>query len=99
MKLKKPVKAVKPRKLTLWIYEPDEMAELREGVHQLRLGNYWDFHAGCSGTKMLFKDGKVIDFKKEWNDMVRTPMSVAQMVALKIGATVDVKYRKTPIEC
>ena len=87
------------RKLTLWLYEPDEMADLREGDHTLHFGNYWDFHAGCSGTVMQFKDGTEIDFKKEWHNGIRRPREVAEMVAKKIGAEVLVKHKKTPIEC
>lgn len=83
------------RLLTLWIYEPHEMADLREGRTSLHCGNYWDFHAGCSGTKMHFKH-EVIDFKNEWTEDIRTPHEVAEMVAKKIGATVRVKTRRTP---
>lgn len=31
------------RKLTLWLYEPHEMAELKEWWHSLHFGNYLDF--------------------------------------------------------
>ena len=87
------------RKLTLWLYGPHEMADLKEGRHRLHRGNYWDFHAGCSGTLMHFKDGTTIDFEKEWHDGIRRPREVAEMVAKKIGAVVVVKNKKTPIEC
>jgi hypothetical protein len=89
----------KARVLTLWLYEPHEMAELKEGRHTLHLGNYWDFHAGCSGSVMIFADGTRIDFKKEWNETIRRPLPVANMVAAKIGATVVIKHRKTPFNC
>ncbi len=75
------------------------MAELKEGKRQLHFCNYWDFHAGCYGTKIDFADGSVIDFKTEWNDEVRRPWSVAEMVAKRIGATVETKRRKTPFKC
>ena len=88
----------KRRKLTLWIHEPYEMAALKEGNHVLHIGNYWDFHAGCYGTEMIFADGSSIDFKKEWTEHIRRPLAVAHMVANKIGADVVVKYRKTPFD-
>ena len=75
------------------------MADLREGSHSLRFGNYWDFHAGCCGAKMIFADGSVMDFSKEWTNEIRRPLSVAEMVAKKIGAEVIVKKRKTPFDC
>lgn len=87
------------RKLTLWLYEPHEMAELKEGRHGLIIGNYWDFHAGCYGTKMFFADGSEIDFADEWTESIRRPWAVAEMVAKRIGATVVTKKRKTPFQC
>lgn len=72
---------MKQRKLTLWLYSPHEMAELKEGKWTLHLGNYWDFHAGCQGTVMIFADGSKIDYAKEWTDQISTPQSVAEMVA------------------
>ena len=90
----------KQRKLTLWLHEDHEMASLNEGRHVLHFGNYWDFHAGCHGTEMVFADGTVIDFAKEWDeDNIRRPHAVAYMVAAKIGAAVEVKYRTTPFKC
>lgn len=89
----------KQRKLTLWLYEPHEMAELKEGRHTLHMGNYWDFYAGCSGTEIIFADGSVIDFDKQWTDAIRRPKPMAEMVAKRIGATLEIKRRKTPIEC
>ena len=86
------------RKLTLWLHQPSDMADLKEGKHSLHFGNEWDFHAGCMGTKMFFADGSVIDFKKEWTEDIRRPKQVAEMVAEKIGAEIVVKYRKTPFE-
>jgi hypothetical protein len=87
------------RKLTLWLYEPHEMAELKDGNHTLHFGNYWDFHAGCHGTEMRFADGSTIDFDEEWTDEINQPWSVAKMVADKIGAVVITKRRKTPFNC
>lgn len=87
------------RKLTLWLHEETEMAALMEGRHVLHLGNYWDFHAGCHGPIMRFADGTDVDFSVEWTDDIRRPLRVAEMVAEKIGATVTVKYRKTPFKC
>lgn len=75
------------------------MAEIREGVHRLCLGNYWDFHAGCSGTQVRFKDGTIIDFKDEWPRNLSMPTFIAKMIADRIGATLVMKQRKTPIEC
>jgi hypothetical protein len=89
----------KQRKLTLWLHEEYEMAALMEGRYILHLGNYWDFHAGCHGSVMLFADGTKIDFDKEWTDEINRPWSVAEMVAEKIGATVETKCRKTPFKC
>lgn len=88
----------KQRKLTLWVYEQHEMAALKEGRTLLHIGNYWDFHPGCMGTKIHLRDG-VIDFAKEWKEIIRQPWSVAEMVAKKIGATVVVKKRRTPFNC
>lgn len=93
------MKNKKQRVLTLWLYEPYEMAKLKDGRCTLHVGNYWDFHAGCSGTKISFKDGNIIDFEKEWTDGIRRPWSMAEMVAKKIGATVVIKKRKTPFKC
>jgi len=87
------------RKLTLWFYEPHEMADLKEGDHSLRFGNYWDFHGGCYGTEIVFADGSIIDFNEEWTDDIRDPWQVAKMVAKCIGATVEEQKRKTPFEC
>ena len=81
------------RKLTLWIYEPHDMARLNEGRHELFYGNFWDFHSACCGTKIDFADGTEIDFAKEWTGS--GPYFVADMVAKKIGATVEVRHRKT----
>lgn len=89
----------KKRVLTLSLYEPHEMAVLKEGKHVLFLGNYWDFHSGCCGTEITFEDGVTIDFEHQWNDGIRRPWSMAEMVAKKIGATVETKYRKRPIPC
>jgi hypothetical protein len=89
----------KQRKLTLWLHEKSKMASLKEGRFQLHFGNYWDFHAGCYGTKMLFADGSEIDFEAVWHEGIRRPWSVAEMVAKRIGATVETKFRKTPFEC
>ena len=72
------------------------MADLREGNHSLIFGGFMDFHAGCMGSEMIFADGSTIDFFEEWNERVRRPWTVAEMVAKKIGADVVTKYRKTP---
>lgn len=90
---------MKCRKLTLWLHKPYKMAELKEGRHSLYLGNYWDFHAGCHGAEMLFADGTILDFGKEWTEEVRSPVAVLHMVAQRIGAETEIKYRKTPIDC
>jgi hypothetical protein len=89
----------KKRKLTLWFYEPHDMACLKEGRKELFLGNFWDFHAGCMGTEFEFADGTVINFDKQWTENIRSPLSVAQMVANEIGATIEIKHRKTPFDC
>jgi hypothetical protein len=87
-------------KLTLWIHQKHEMAELREGrSHSLFLGNFWDFHAGCGGTKLTFADGTTVDFREEWTDSIRRPRPMARMVADKMGAELTVRYRKTPFDC
>lgn len=90
---------MKKRILTLYLYEPHEMAELKDGRHSLFLGNYTDFHAGCCGTEIIFADGSKIDFKKEWTDDIRRPRAVAEMVAQHIGASLVIKKRKTPFDC
>jgi len=87
------------RKITVWLYEPHEMAEVKEGDFSLNMGNYWDFHSGCAGTVQPFADGTEIDFDKEWTDDINRPIPFAEMVAKKINATVEIKYRKTPFEC
>jgi len=84
------------RKLTLWLHEGHEMADLREGNHSLHYGNYWDFHAGCMGTEIVFADGSVIDFADSWTGEIRRPHRMAQMVADKIGAELVIKIRKPP---
>lgn len=89
----------KQRKLTVWLHAPHEMADIREGRHSLHFGNYWDFHPGCYGPEMVFADGSKIDFSKEWTEDIRRPRQVAEMIAERIGATVEVKHRKTPFDC
>ncbi len=84
-----------PRKLILWIHEKTQMALLKHGTEEMCFGNYWDFHAGCSGTKMILEGGKVIDFKKEWTEDIRYPHAVAEMVSKKLGIPYCTKYRKT----
>lgn len=84
------------RKITVVIHEEEEMAELLDGRHSIRMGNFWDFHAGCQGTNIELKDGTQIDFSQEWKRHVTRPHDVANMIAKKIGATVVTRYRKTP---
>jgi hypothetical protein len=85
---------MKRRKLTLWFYEPHDMAQLREGNHSIHYGNVWDFHPGCHGPVKIMKDGTEIDLEKEWDSS--DPMVLAELVAKKIDADIEVKYRKTP---
>lgn len=87
-----------PKKITVELYEPHEMAQIRVGREVVHLGNYWDFHAGCHGP-IKHIGGKRVDFSKEWTEDIRRPVPVAHMIAAKIGGEVVVKHRKTPIGC
>ena len=93
------ISKTKNRKITLWLHAKEEMAAIREGKHTLLLGNYWDFHAGCYGTEMVFADGSKIDFAEEWGENIRGPLPVAEMIARRISATIEIKKRKTPFNC
>jgi hypothetical protein len=88
----------KKRKLTLYMYPPHEMAEIKEGRYSIFLGNYWDFHAGCYGTKLPMKDDSILDLTKDWKTG-QGPEFLVNLIARKIGADVEVKERKTPIPC
>ena len=73
------------------------MAEIKEGHYSVHLGNYWDFHSGCHGSVIHFKDGTKIDLGEEWT--TTGPVALAHLIAGKIRADVEIKYRKTPISC
>jgi len=38
-------------KVRLSIYEPHDMARVTVNGEEIFLGNFWDFHPGCYGTK------------------------------------------------
>lgn len=89
---------MKKRHLTLELYKPSEMARLMDGRHEIFLGNYWDFHAGCHGTELIMRDGKTIDLKDEW--ISNRPFGLASLLTKKLGYEPFVVIdRKTPIEC
>jgi hypothetical protein len=84
----------KQKPLVLKIWNDSEMAELWQGKKQLYMGNFWDFHAGCMGTKFTFEDGSKYDFKNEWTKEIRRPIEVAGMVSAYLKTTYKVKHMK-----
>lgn len=83
-------------KITVEFYEPHEMARVKVGGKIVCEGNYWDFHAGCQGTKLLI--GKTfVNFKSEWTEEIRRPIAVARMIARHLKQSedeIEVSYRE-----
>jgi hypothetical protein len=77
-------------KITLYIDGDTEMAQIKIGKKILFLGNFWDFHPGTHGADFEI-NGKTISFKKEWTEDIDTPKAVAEMIAAKIGAELEIK--------
>lgn len=86
--MKKASKVKAPIVLKIW--NGNEMAEIVQGKESLDLGNFWDFHPGCSGTKFKI-NGKFVDLKKKWTEDIRGPHAVAAMVAKAAGVKLVVK--------
>lgn len=80
--------------ITLHVYHPHKMAEVKQGKHSIFLGNFWDFHPGCHGTKFPLEDGTSIEITNFYG-----ATDFALKVANKINGKVVVKMRKRPIPC
>lgn len=70
--------------LILKTYAPHSMAFIYEDDTLVYVGNNWDFHAGCCGTKLNI-GGKRVDFKDVWNEDIRSPVSVVKMISEKMN--------------
>lgn len=87
---KKVKKLTKPAPVVLKIWDSSEMAEIWIGKSQEFVGNFWDYHPGCHGTKFKIK-GKTLDVGKDW----KGPHSLAYLLANLIGTSVKVEKIET----
>ena len=70
------------------------MAMVKQGKKVLFLGNFWDFHPGCHGTKFDLEDGSEVTIVN-----FRGATDFARAVAKKTGGKVIIKKRQRPILC
>jgi hypothetical protein len=82
-------------KVTAIYDDSQEMGEILIDGESEFLGNYWDFHPGCSGTQFRWKK-KIIDLKGIWKENV-TPIVLANLIAAKIGGTAVKKNAKIEV--
>jgi hypothetical protein len=78
---------VEPYILKIW--PKNQMAEIMQGDQCVFIGNFWDFHPGCHGTKMWIND-KYVDIGRQWAGA----HDLAYLLAAKAKSKVIVKEYK-----
>ena len=77
------------------LYQPESMAQVRHGKEVIFLGNTWDFHPGCHGTTFpLNRLGTTVEIGD-----FRGPSDLAHQIAAKVNGKVQVNKLRQRIPC
>ena len=83
------IKVKSPEPYVLKVWPKSKMAEIVQGNQHVFLGNFWDFHPGCHGTKLWVND-KYVDVGSQWAGA----FDLARLLAAKAKSKVIIKEYK-----